>query len=382
MRLPCLGRAGVSGCPRWSWLHGNPRCGVLVQLPVPCSGDHRAERQRAGLGRQHPRPEQGPGPGHVRAAPGGGVRGPRLLQSRGVRQDGCRQVDARQRHLRPRRGGDGRRQPGHARTRLPPAPGWLPGPLRLGGLRDRHGGRRHRGRAAPPGGRPSRRRCRPADPRGVVPRPLVGPQVRERPGAVRAGAGRSRPAGDRRHDTGAEPGREIHPEALEFAAYIESLGLPLRPNGRVVLTNALSDPFTSSPVFGLQTLLDDTYAVVPEVVEAALTAAQMLDIGRKKKVVASIINQAVAVAAGVGATPIPFADAAILVPEPGHDDRPHHRCLRAPAQPVQGARRGRCRRPHRRGHHGRQVRRHEPAEVRAGRAAGRVGDLRDGGRQP
>jgi len=107
---------------------------------------------------------------------------------------------------------------------------------------------------------------------------------------------------------------EVHPEATEFATYIETLGLPLRPGGRVVLTNALSDPFTSSPVFGLQALLDDTYAVIPDVVEGALTAAQVLDMGRKKKAVATIINQAVAVAAGVGATPIPFADAAILVP--------------------------------------------------------------------
>ena len=107
---------------------------------------------------------------------------------------------------------------------------------------------------------------------------------------------------------------EVHPEAVEFAQYIQSLGLPLRPHGRVVLTNALSDAFTQSPVFGLQTLLDDTYAVIPEVAEAALTAAQMLDVGRKKKAVAAIINQAVVVAAGVGATPIPFADAALLVP--------------------------------------------------------------------
>ncbi|MCX6433021.1 MAG: DUF697 domain-containing protein [Actinobacteria bacterium] len=107
---------------------------------------------------------------------------------------------------------------------------------------------------------------------------------------------------------------DAHPEAIEFAQYIESLGLPIRPAGRVVLTNALVDTFTDSPVFGLQSLLDDTYAVIPEVVEAALTAAQMLDIGRKKKAVAAIINQAVVVAAGVGATPIPFADAVLLVP--------------------------------------------------------------------
>ena len=106
----------------------------------------------------------------------------------------------------------------------------------------------------------------------------------------------------------------IHPEAVEFAHYIESLGLPIRPNGTVVFTNALEDAFHGTPVFGLQELLDDTYEVVPEAVESALTAAQVVDIGRKKKAVAAIINQAVAVSAGVGAAPIPFADAALLVP--------------------------------------------------------------------
>ena len=40
---------------------------------------------------------------------------------------------------------------------------------------------------------------------------------------------------------------QVHPEAVEFAEYIESLGLPIRPHGRVVLTNALSDTFTAEP---------------------------------------------------------------------------------------------------------------------------------------
>ena len=107
---------------------------------------------------------------------------------------------------------------------------------------------------------------------------------------------------------------QIHPEALEFAAYIESMGLPLAPAGRVVLTNALVDSFTAAPVFGLQHLLDETYDVVPVAAERALTAAQVLDLGRKKKAVAGIVNQAAVLAAGIGATPIPFADAALLVP--------------------------------------------------------------------
>lgn len=106
----------------------------------------------------------------------------------------------------------------------------------------------------------------------------------------------------------------VHPEALEFAGYIEGLGLPISPRGKVVFTNALVDSFTGAPVFGLQALLDDTYAVVPEAAERALTAAQVVDISRKKKEVAGIVNQAAAIAAGIGATPIPFADAALLVP--------------------------------------------------------------------
>ena len=105
-----------------------------------------------------------------------------------------------------------------------------------------------------------------------------------------------------------------HPDALELAHYIESLDLPLRPAGRCLLTNALEDPFTSSPVLGLQELLDATYLVVPEVATAALTAVQILDWERKRQAAKTIINQSVALAAGVGAAPIPFADAAILVP--------------------------------------------------------------------
>ena len=104
-----------------------------------------------------------------------------------------------------------------------------------------------------------------------------------------------------------------HPDAVEFAAYIESLGLPI-VGGRVVLTNARTDDFTGAPVFGLQTLLDATYDVAPEAAERALTAAQVVDLGRKKKAVAAIVNQAVGVAAGIGAVPIPVADAALLVP--------------------------------------------------------------------
>ncbi len=107
---------------------------------------------------------------------------------------------------------------------------------------------------------------------------------------------------------------QIHPEAIEFADFIASRGLPLRPEGRMIPTNALADPFTGSEVFGLDHLLQATYQVVPEVATAALTAAQILDRERKRQAARRVIHQSVAVAAGVGATPIPFSDAALLVP--------------------------------------------------------------------
>lgn len=102
-----------------------------------------------------------------------------------------------------------------------------------------------------------------------------------------------------------------HPEAVEFAAYIEGLGLPIFA---VILTNALADPFTGSARYGLQELLDITYQMAPEAARQALTAAQVIDLGRKKKAAAGIVRQSAAAAAVIGATPIPFADAALLVP--------------------------------------------------------------------
>ncbi|TAK70000.1 MAG: DUF697 domain-containing protein [Actinomycetota bacterium] len=107
---------------------------------------------------------------------------------------------------------------------------------------------------------------------------------------------------------------QVHPAVAELAAHIESLRLPIRPDGRVIATNAVADSFHGTPAFGLSALLDATYAVVPEVVEQALTAAQVLDLGRKRAAARTVINKAVAVAAGIGATPIPFADAALLIP--------------------------------------------------------------------
>jgi len=105
-----------------------------------------------------------------------------------------------------------------------------------------------------------------------------------------------------------------HSDALELAAYVESLGLPLSPANRVYLTNALADDFHGTPVHGLEGLLDATFETAPEAVRNALTAAQSIDMERKKSRATAIVKAAAGTALATGATPIPFSDAAILVP--------------------------------------------------------------------
>lgn len=107
---------------------------------------------------------------------------------------------------------------------------------------------------------------------------------------------------------------EIHEDAIEFARYIAGLRMPLAAQGRVFLTNAKPDAFLGTVVFGLQELLDATFDTIPEVAVAALSAAQQLDWGRKRHAAKKIITASASSALATGATPIPFSDAAILIP--------------------------------------------------------------------
>jgi uncharacterized protein (DUF697 family) len=103
-----------------------------------------------------------------------------------------------------------------------------------------------------------------------------------------------------------------HPNARELADHIEKLDLPLR--GPVFLTKAQKDDFDDSPAHGLQEVLDATFRVAPEGVQNALTVAQKIDMARKRNAARAAIKWFAGTAAGIGATPVPFADAALLVP--------------------------------------------------------------------
>ncbi|MHB9005088.1 MAG: YcjF family protein, partial [Coriobacteriia bacterium] len=105
----------------------------------------------------------------------------------------------------------------------------------------------------------------------------------------------------------------VDPGAVEFADAIQLMGLPM-VTGRPVVTSAIDDAFNGVGRYGLATLLDVTYGAVPEAQRVALASAQKVDLSIKARYARSWIAGAIAFAGGVGATPIPLADAAVLVP--------------------------------------------------------------------
>lgn len=105
----------------------------------------------------------------------------------------------------------------------------------------------------------------------------------------------------------------VHPQAVEFSELVRELCHP-KAHASPILTAARGDEHLSLIAFGLDDLLDATFLVAPEGVAAALTAAQKIDFKRKDEATNKAIAAAVALAAGTGASPIPFSDAALLVP--------------------------------------------------------------------
>lgn len=105
----------------------------------------------------------------------------------------------------------------------------------------------------------------------------------------------------------------IAPDAVELGRQIEDMGLPIHA-GRAFMVNALVDPFTGVEQHGLLELLDATFQCAPDEATDALVAAQKIDPERKAKAAEKALNAATAAATGAGFTPIPFADAAVLIP--------------------------------------------------------------------
>ena len=106
---------------------------------------------------------------------------------------------------------------------------------------------------------------------------------------------------------------QYHPDALELARLIGERRLPLA-GGRPFLVNARPDPFSGQPAHGLQDVLDATFRAAPEGAHGALVAAQEIDHARKARESQGYIAAAATAAATAAFIPIPFSDAATLVP--------------------------------------------------------------------
>jgi uncharacterized protein (DUF697 family)/GTPase SAR1 family protein len=106
---------------------------------------------------------------------------------------------------------------------------------------------------------------------------------------------------------------QFHPDAVELARQIEARNLPIY-GGRPFLTYALRDQFAGQPSYGLIDVLRATFHLAPEAVQAALAAAQEIDLELKASQSNKAIAAAVTAAAAAAAVPIPFSSAAMLVP--------------------------------------------------------------------
>ncbi|RQP11459.1 MAG: DUF697 domain-containing protein [Microbacteriaceae bacterium] len=102
-----------------------------------------------------------------------------------------------------------------------------------------------------------------------------------------------------------------HAHASALADEIKAENLPIE--GEPILLMAAADDIIG-PQHGLQELLDATFRVVPEAVQDALTAAQKIDLARKRAKATAAIVAAIATAGGIGGIPIPFSDALLLAP--------------------------------------------------------------------
>lgn len=108
------------------------------------------------------------------------------------------------------------------------------------------------------------------------------------------------------------PGRDLDPDTAVFLRHIKDRYLPII-GGEAVALAALDDDYTGTRAFGLEHLVRRTLEVVPEGRRAAFSAAQRVDADSKASQARKIVHRAAASAAAIAATPIPLADAPLLV---------------------------------------------------------------------
>lgn len=105
------------------------------------------------------------------------------------------------------------------------------------------------------------------------------------------------------------------PDARELKNIIEAENLPIVKVIPVLAANYEIDEDYTAKTYGLDTLLETTEFVIPEAVKKTLVAVQKAALSMKVNKAQAIVAASAASAAATGAIPIPFADAAALIPE-------------------------------------------------------------------
>lgn len=106
----------------------------------------------------------------------------------------------------------------------------------------------------------------------------------------------------------------IGEETETFEHYLHSMALPVEAIMPVLARDYQIQKEFSIPSFGLQELIDITLEVIPSEVHKAFINAQQIDIQLKEDSAKSWAKTYISSAFGIGFTPIPIADATILVP--------------------------------------------------------------------
>lgn len=101
--------------------------------------------------------------------------------------------------------------------------------------------------------------------------------------------------------------------AKELEKYIDNLNLNIKGIQRI-LAQPIKFGEIEVPAFGLTELVEKTYQILPQGIRRAFNNAQKVDIKRKVDESTRWALGYIATSFGVGFSPIPFADASILIP--------------------------------------------------------------------
>jgi uncharacterized protein (DUF697 family)/GTPase SAR1 family protein len=104
-----------------------------------------------------------------------------------------------------------------------------------------------------------------------------------------------------------------NPEESEFFRYLQHQNLPVRYIVPVLARNKAINRQITIPAHGLEHLIGCTLELLPEVARLAFIRQQLLRVDLKAEAAFKYVSGYVASAAFIGAVPLPFADAPLLV---------------------------------------------------------------------